>query len=129
MVEIDPGLPRALIERCEAAEEALALYRQAAVMSPMQVAEARRDFRRFYTAAAVLNLRGIRWNFDGCILCPPSTGFAPLHRILVLGPAVLAATDGRAFGTLLCKAHAKMRQGELTAAALRRIREAPPRDG
>jgi len=122
------SLPPGLLHQVErSTEEALAMYREGAVLNPDQIDEARADFWRFYLAVISLRLRGIRWNFDGCIMCPRAEGYAIARRVLITHPDVLAAAGGRALGTLLCFKHSEATGDEQVQAALKRIREAPPK--
>jgi hypothetical protein len=117
----------------EAVEEALEMYSDGHVLTPRDVDEVRGDFVRFYAAALRLGLRGIRWNFGGCIVCAEPQGGIPLQRILLVDPRIVLATQGRAFGTVVCLQHAKRidprcTRDEVVEAGLRRIRHQPPKE-
>ncbi len=117
----------------DAVEEVLEMYADGHVLTPRDVAEARNDFVRFYSAALRLGLRGIRWNFGGCICCDEPHGGILLQRILLADPRIVVATQGRAFGTVVCQQHAEFVDphhisDDVTAAALRRIRQQPPEE-
>ncbi|MHB1260288.1 MAG: hypothetical protein ACYC2H_01090 [Thermoplasmatota archaeon] len=119
-----------------AVREALELYALHHVMTEAVMAEAAGDFLRFYTEAIQRGTPGIRWNFNGCILCPDqSHGPKLCARILLASPTVLAATGGRPFGTMLCAEHhaaLAMRlnpQQALDDAALVRLRRDDPVSG
>ena len=107
--------------------EAVSLYCETAVLNPGQIDEVRADFRRFYMHVIAAGLRGIRWNFDHCLLCTNPQEYAILFRILIVHPTVVAAAGGRPLGTLLCIKHVNASPEEQVAGALERIRSAPPR--
>ena len=113
-------------------EEAFWLYAENHVLSEADAKEVRHDFARFYVAALQAGHRGIRWNFNGCIMCPEQDegGAALLCRVLVGGPRIAAATMGRALGTVACREHVGQFEGQATEAAinaaLRRIQAQPP---
>ncbi len=115
-----------------AIQEALDMYGQHHRMTAAITAEARNDFIRFYVEAIMRSCPGIRWNFNGCIMCPDGDPGPKLAaRILIGSPVVLAQTGGRPLGTTLCLEHhqALPRVFEplqvLDQAALRRIRRDP----
>lgn len=102
----------------DAVQEVLELYEGGHVMTPRDVAEARDDFVRFYVTALRLGLRDIRWNFGGCIICDEPHGGIMLQRILLADPRIVAATRGRAFGTMVCRQHAEFLDPHLIFTAL-----------
>jgi len=112
----------------KAVDEAVEFYREAHIMLPGQEREARSDFERFFVAALRLGVTGIRWNFNGCILCPQQTAPTILYRVLVMDGEVIKAAGGRGFGTVLCVKHVPLGNDRPTmrAAALQRLREQPP---
>lgn len=113
-----------------AVDEALELYSDGHVLHPTDVSEARADFVRFYTIALRLGLHGIRWNFGGCIVCDAPHSGVLLQRILLADPRIVAATEGRAFGTVVCQNHANFTDPlhisyEVVDAALQRLLDHP----
>lgn len=118
-----------------------------AKLSPEEKQEARKDFENFYKTLHVispiykdmlkLNLRGIRWNFNGCICCKNTKEDigreVRLQRVLIIDSSVVTATNGRFLGTVLCETHAPLIGNGIdsvdnlvVAGALKRIQEEPP---
>lgn len=108
----------AAIERAVA--EALATYAKTHRVGPAERRDAAADFRQFYLAAIVGGLRGIRWNFNGCLFCPKSTTPRRMRRILSFDPQVIAAAGGRALGAGVCANH----EGYLNPARSEDLRKA-----
>jgi hypothetical protein len=78
------------------------MYEARHVLTPEQRTEALEDFKKFTLDSEKQGLRGVRWNFDGCIIC--GAGKA-LYRCLIAHPTVTNATNGRSFGTHVCRKH------------------------
>lgn len=108
----------------EAIEDTLKLYKETHKLTPEEEDEVREDFSRFYARTLTLGVRGVRWNFNGCIICG-ATG--KLHRLLIFYPQILVMT-GRTFGCLACNKHVHLANGyheEMLAAVLRRMKRDP----
>lgn len=111
-------------------DQALRIYRETHQVPAEVEEEALRDFDAWARRAIRLGLRGIRINFNGCIVCPePKTG---RHcRVLLLAPSIILATDGRGFACDLCEEHEPLMRDEnelyntVIPAALRRIKKEP----
>lgn len=115
--------------------EAFEIYRRThAVPSELKL-EVCQDFARFYLEALKRGLRGIRWNFNGCIACPGEQAQVRLRRILLVDPFVTGATAGRGLGTVICAAHEHLLDTvdgmaqTIIPGALRRIAQQPPVSG
>lgn len=111
---------------------ALEIYRQTHVVPPEAELEVRQDFARFNLEVMKLGLRGIRWNFNGCIACKDHTLPVRLKRILLVDPFTVAAAGGRGLGTVVCEEHEPAMDSveglatTIIPGALRRIAEEPP---
>lgn len=109
----------------QAVQAALSVYMRSHRPTPREVAEARLDFEAFFLAALAAGLRGIRWNFNGCILCEVHQT-ARLRRILLMDPEVTFAAGNRGFGTVVCETHGDNPQADFREAAILRMRNEPP---
>lgn len=95
--------------------------------------EVLRDFVGFYYTAEKLGLRGIRWNFNGCIACRKQVAPVRLRRVLLVDAEIIEATGGRALATEICQKHEPAIDTEaghaeiLVPGALERIKRDPPR--
>ena len=119
-----------------------------AKLSPDEEILAMKDFENFYKTIQTISpfynkvlgfgIRGIRWNFNGCICCE-NTGKdigkeVRLQRVLIVHPSVISAANGRALGTVLCEIHSPLIgngfdtiDDAVISGALKRIKEEPPK--
>src|SRR3989338_6633251 len=116
-----------------------------AKLTPDEEILSMKDFENFYNSIQVISpiyneilgfpIRGIRWNFNGCICCENNEEKEVLlQRVLIVHPSVISATNGRALGTVLCKQHAPLIgngldtiENTVIIGALKRIKEEPPK--
>lgn len=111
-------------EVAEALEASFERYKETHELTPEQEDEVRKDFSRFYAKTLSLGVGGIRWNFNGCIMCGEN---GKLHRVLLIYPQIMLMTN-RTFGCLACDKHIHLANGyheEMLDAAFRRLKRDP----